>query len=94
MDLKILDKVLIPDELNAFLSEIGGNICCMTGIKFINFFLKNFRKTINLFTESQVGLNLYCDYGTFYQGYGGSAKKMNEIFIGQPIHDLKKIMVK
>jgi len=85
---------MIPEELNNFLSDIGGNICCMTAIKFINFFTKNLRKTINIFSEAKVGVNLFCDYGTFYQGYGGSVKKMNEVFIGKPIQQLNIIKVK
>ncbi len=65
----------------------------MTAIKFINFFLKNLRKTIKVLFEAKVGLNLLCDYGSFTQGYGGSLKKMNEVFIGKPFFDFKKITV-
>lgn len=89
-----MEKVLISEDLNSYLSDMVGNIGCMAGLKFINFFLKNLRKTIKVLSEAKVGLNLYCDYGSFTQGYGGSVKKMNEVIIGRPIFDFKKITVK
>lgn len=94
IDVNVLEKSLIPESMNSFLSEISGNICCMAGIKFINFLLLKLRKTINLFSEAGVGINLYCDFGTFHNAYAGSIKKMNEVLIGKPIRNLKKITVK
>jgi hypothetical protein len=66
----------------------------MAGIKFIYFLLTKPRKTIKLFSESQVGISLYCDYGTFYTGYTGTTKKLNEVLIDKPLKNLKKIIVK
>jgi len=88
-----LNKVLLKEDLNLFLSDIGGNICCLTGIKFINFFLKQLRKTMSIFSQANVGINLFCNFGRFYQGYSGSVSKINEVIFGDPIHNLKIIKV-
>ena len=86
--------MLISEDEDNFYSEYSGNICVFTALKFVGLFIKNMRKTYDIFEDSKFSFNLYCDYDEFFGGYIGSSKNMNEIVIGNSFNLIDKIKVK
>ena len=85
--------MLISEEMNDYYSEISGNLVCLAALRFINVFLKNIKKTVKVFHDYKITVSLFADYGIFYQGYNGTAKKFNQTIFGKPINRIKEISV-
>lgn len=73
------------------ISDVSGDLCVFTGVKFIASLIKNIKETLNIFNECEVKINLYASYDTFNQGFIGNKEVLDEIIICNKISELNKI---